>query len=141
VTQGGEGVCACASVRRTGRALTQLYDNILAPSGLRSTQYALLSQLASSEPIAMTDLAEVLGMDRTTLTRAVAPLERQGWLRVEEGSDRRTRQVRATPEGLTALATARPFWQEAQGRVVAGFGEERLAALRQELAALTAITH
>lgn len=131
-------VCACASVRRTGRALTQLYDAVLAPSGLRSTQYALLNRLDPDEPIAMGDLADALGMDRTTLTRALAPLERQGWLVVEDGTDRRTRLVRATEAGEAVLAQARPLWREAQGHVIARFGEDRLAALRRELAVLTA---
>lgn len=140
-TDSAATVCACASVRRTGRALTQLYDAIIAPSGLRTTQYALLNRLDLDTPVAMGDLAEMLGMDRTTLTRALAPLERQGWLRVETGPDRRTRQVRATPEGLATLARARPLWREAQDRVTARFGEERLAALRRELAALTAVAH
>lgn len=132
-------VCVCASVRRTGRALTQRYDAILAPSGLRSTQYSVLTQLRPDVPIAMADLTEALGMDRTTLTRALAPLERQGWVYIEVGSDRRTRQVRATPKGMATLAVARPLWREAQGGVIADFGEERLAALRRELAALAVV--
>jgi DNA-binding MarR family transcriptional regulator len=133
-----EILCACTSVRHTGRILAQLYDQILAPSGLRNTQFALLSLLDRDEPIGMGDLAEALGMDRTTLTRALAPLERQDWLLTEPAHDRRARQVRLTAAGVATLATARPLWQQAQDQVTAAFGAARLAALRQELAVLTA---
>jgi DNA-binding MarR family transcriptional regulator len=131
--------CACASVRRTGRALAQVYDAILAPSGLRNTQFALLSRLDQETPVGMGDLADLLAMDRTTLTRALAPLERQGWVVVEAGADRRTRQVRLTASGAATREAARPLWQQAQAHVTGQFGEERLAALRQELAELTAL--
>ena len=131
--------CACTSVRRTGRALAQVYDAIMAPSGLRNTQFALLSNLDQERPIGMGDLAETLVLDRTTLTRALAPLEREGWVIVEAGVDRRTRQVRLTASGAATRAAARPLWQRAQAHVAMKFGEERLAALRQELAALAAV--
>jgi DNA-binding MarR family transcriptional regulator len=130
--------CNCAAVRRTGRVLTQLYDEVLAPSGLRVTQFSLLAALARTGTIPMSELAGVAVMDRTTLTRNLAPLERAGWVRTEAGDDRRTRQVRLTEEGREALARALPFWQAAQARVGEQFGQERLAALRAELAALTA---
>ena len=131
--------CACTSVRRTGRALAQVYDAIMAPSGLRNTQFALLSRLDQETPVGMGDLAELLAMDRTTLTRALMPLERQGWDVVEAGADRRSRQVRLTEGGAATREAARPLWRQAQAHVAMKFGEERLAALRQELAALAAI--
>src|SRR5947209_7803298 len=74
--------CMCASVRRTGQALANLYDDILAPSGLRAMQFSLLSQLAGVEESTLTRLAEVRGIDRTTLTRNLAPLERDGFVTV-----------------------------------------------------------
>jgi DNA-binding MarR family transcriptional regulator len=131
--------CTCTSVRRTGRMLGQLYDTIMAPSGLRNTQFALLNRIDQETPVSMGDLAELLAMDRTTLTRALAPLERQGWVLVEAGTDRRTRQVRLTASGEATREAARPLWRQAQAHVAMKFGEERLAALRQELAALAAI--
>ncbi len=131
--------CACTSVRRTGRALAQVYDTMMAPSGLRNTQFALLSRIDQETPVGMGDLAELLALDRTTLTRALAPLERQGWLVSEAGADRRTRQVRLTADGAATRDAARPLWQQAQAHIAIKFGEERLAALRQELAALAAV--
>ena len=131
--------CACTSVRRTGRALAQVYDAIMAPSGLRNTQFALLSRLDREKPVGMGDLADLLAMDRTTLTRALAPLERQGWLLVEAGADRRTRQVRLTASGAATREAARPLWRQAQAHVAMKFGDARLAALRQDLTELTAL--
>lgn len=130
--------CNCAAVRRTGRVLTQVYDEVLAPSGVRVTQFSLLAALARTGTVSLNELAGVVVMDRTTLTRNLAPLERAGWVRTEAGADRRTRQVSLTEEGQAALARALPFWQAAQAQVSAQFGQERLAALRAELAALTA---
>ena len=129
--------CNCAAVRRTGRVLTQLYDEILAPSGLRATQFALLAGLARTGPVALGELARGMVMDRTTLTRNLAPLERAGWVRAETGGDRRTRRVGLTEAGREALERALPLWRAAQARVGERFGQERLAALRAELAALT----
>jgi DNA-binding MarR family transcriptional regulator len=129
--------CNCAAVRRTGRVLTQRYDEILAPSGLRVTQFSLLAALARTGTVPLTELAGVAVMDRTTLTRNLAPLERAGWVRTAPGYDRRTRLVCLTEEGSAALARAQPFWQAAQAQVSEQFGRERLAALRAELAALT----
>jgi DNA-binding MarR family transcriptional regulator len=131
--------CACASVRRAGRVMTQLYDGVLAPSGLRATQFSLLSRLANAGPLTLGDLAEAMVMDRTTLTRNLAPLERAGWVRTVRGDDRRRREVTITDEGRAMVARALPLWQVAQERVAGGFGPERLAALRAELAALTAM--
>ena len=131
--------CACTRVRRAGRALTRLYDEVLAPSGLRVTQYAVLATLTRLGPSAVGRLAEELAMDRTTLTRALAPLQREGLVRVDEGADRRTRLVRATATGEAAVARARPLWLEAQARVASSLGRERFESLLGELAAVEAL--
>src|SRR6266536_282788 len=79
--------CVCAALRRADRAITQTYDEILAPSGLHSTQFTLLAGLAQAAPIALNRLAALMGMDRTTFTRNLGPLRKPGWVRVEEGED------------------------------------------------------
>src|SRR3954451_1408808 len=121
--------CMCASVRRTGQALTNLYDDILAPSGLRAMQFSLLSHLASVEEATLTRLAEGRAIDRTTLTRNLAPLERDGLVTVAAGADRRTRVVRITEAGRAALKRAFPYWRTAQEQMLAGLGAERFGAL------------
>jgi DNA-binding MarR family transcriptional regulator len=131
--------CSCATVRRTGRVLTQLYDEILAPSGLRVTQFSLLATLARTGPVTLGELANGIVMDRTTLTRNLAPIERAGWVQTAAGADRRTRQVALTEAGRATLLAALPLWRAAQERVDQRFGRERAAALRAELATLTAV--
>jgi DNA-binding MarR family transcriptional regulator len=117
--------CALANVRRASRALTGMYDEALAPVGLRSTQFTLLAQIAATDGIPMTELADQLGMDRTTLTRNLAPLVRERWLRIEPADDRRVRLVSVTPTGFRLLAQAAPLRAAAQQRVVATVGRDR----------------
>ena len=132
--------CACFNVRKTARVVTQLYDEILRPTGLRITQFALLMAARSLEPVTVTRLAKLGAMDRTTLTRNLRPLEEQGLIRIAPGADRRERQVTLTPRGHQTLTTAFPLWQEAQARIAKGFGQERLQRLYTELADLRAIS-
>ena len=130
-------VCACDSVRSAARAITQRYDQILAPSGLRATQFSLLARLVNLGPLTLGELAAPLVMDRTTLTRNIALLEREGWVRVETGTDRRTRLVSVTDEGRAMALRALPLWDEAQAYVTGAFGLDRLKALRKELGTFT----
>ncbi len=129
--------CMCASVRRASRALTNLYDDILAPSGLRVMQFSLLVRLIDVDEAALTHLAEVQAIDRTTLTRTLAPLERDGLVTVTAGADRRTRIVRITDAGRAAMKRAFPYWREAQRQIITGLGGERFGALLGEMEALS----
>ena len=129
--------CVGTSVRRADRALTRLYDEALRPSGLATTQYALLATLARAEgPLRHHQLAAAQVMDGTTLTRTLAPLARDGLVQIAPGSDRRTRYVSLTPDGEAALERARPLWRAAQDRIVAEAGDEQIAALLDNLADL-----
>lgn len=128
--------CLCFSLRRTTRALTQVYDAALAPAGLTVSQFSVLSVIALAAPITMTRLARWLGMDRTTLTRAIAPLERDGLVQSLAGKDRRQRRLALTPAGSARLQAAMPHWREAQAQMTESFGAERSADLLSELASL-----
>ncbi|HEX6553251.1 MAG TPA: MarR family winged helix-turn-helix transcriptional regulator [Ktedonobacteraceae bacterium] len=130
--------CACATVRRTDRVLNQFYDEILAPSGLYITQFTLLATLSQAAPATINRLAEILDMDRTTLSRNLEVLAKQHMVRIEEGEDRRTRQVHLTQEGEQALRRALPLWQEAQARIEHALGRERFDGLLTELSAVRA---
>lgn len=132
--------CVGANIRRTDRAITQFYDAILAPSGMTAPQFGLLTMLAEVAPIMINRLAEVLSMDRTTLTRNLGPLTKQHLVSVEEGKDRRMRIVKLTAEGDQAIRRAWPLWQEAQSRIEQAFGRERVNALLAELAAVRELT-
>ena len=132
--------CACFNVRKTARVITQLYDEVLRPTGMRITQFALLMAAGGLGPVTVTRLAKLGAMDRTTLTRNLRPLEERELIHIESGEDRRERRVTLTPRGQHALATAFPLWQEAQAKIVKGFGQERLQRLYAELADLRAIS-
>jgi DNA-binding MarR family transcriptional regulator len=125
--------CACANLRRAARAVTQVFDEALAPSGLRATQFTLLVTSRLMGESTINELAEKMAMDRTTLSRNLKPLVRSGLLEVRRGEDLRTRLVRLTPAGEQALEEACPLWQHAQQETVSVLGEERYEALLGDL--------
>jgi DNA-binding MarR family transcriptional regulator len=127
--------CACRSLRRAARAVTQRYDEALRPAGLRITQYTLLVAVALSEPVRITRLADTLDLDRTTLARDLKPLTERRLVEVTAGDDRRTRVVRLTREGRAAIGRAYPLWQQAQAELVDGSPWPELADGLEELAA------
>jgi DNA-binding MarR family transcriptional regulator len=131
--------CACFTTRKAARALTALYDRALAPTGLRATQGTLLVALVRAGDVPVTRLAGILGMDRTTLTRNLEPLERTGLVAVRPGPDRRVKLAAITEAGRKALVRVMPLWREAQRQVVEGAGGARWDALRRELGRITAL--
>jgi DNA-binding MarR family transcriptional regulator len=135
----GTETCNCFAIRSAARHVTQLYDQFLAPTGLRSTQYAILATLEREGPLLIHALAKALVMDRTTLGRNILPLERDGSIRVEAApSDRRAKQLHLTGSGARRLETARLGWTEAQARFEAGVGPARAAELRALLGSVVA---
>lgn len=131
--------CVCFNLRRAARAVTQLYDEALRPSGLRATQLSVLSAVALLGPVTMTRLAELLVMERTTLTRNLRLLVEKELVRVAPGEDRRSRSARLTGRGRDALARALPLWKRAQTRIVEGLGRERWDDLLKGLTAAVAV--
>lgn len=127
------GACACSQLRRTARAASAIYDRYLAPVGLTVTQYAILVNIGRADRISRTELADLMGMERTTLTRNLQPLERQSLIKTTTGGDRRERLIHLTPTGLKRLESAYPLWAEAQRYFVAEVGEKGLTQLRSAL--------
>jgi DNA-binding MarR family transcriptional regulator len=131
--------CNCLAIRQASRHVTQFYDQLLAASGLRTTQYAILSRLQRGGPMPINGLAAALVMDRTTLGRNILPLERDGLIEIGASpKDRRRREVRLTAAGAARLRAARRGWVVAQQRFDEVFGAERAAALRDLLRKVTA---
>jgi DNA-binding MarR family transcriptional regulator len=121
--------CHCLAARRTARALTRDFEAKLRPYGLRATQFSILAALALKGPTPVSELAEVLGLERTTLTRSAAVLGRNGWVEVAPSEDARKHPLRLTPAGREKLEDAFPAWKEAQelaGQKLADGGEWRL---------------
>ncbi len=125
--------CTCANLRKAARVVTQAYDAALQPSGLKSTQFILLANLAGQDGMPLTQLAEALVMDRTTLTRNLRPLLREGLLRIDQEEDLRVRRVSLTDAGADAVEAARPLWEEMQVRIAARLGDERWAGFIEDL--------
>jgi DNA-binding MarR family transcriptional regulator len=130
--------CVCTSVRRADRALNRFYDDALRPSGLLTTQYALLKFIARApDEFTLRRLAEAQVMDRTTLSRNLDPLLREGYVEIVQGRDKRTRIVSITAGGREAIERATPLWEAAQARIAAEYGRGKVERLLNELAELT----
>ena len=126
--------CNSLAVREAGRSITQLYDQFMAPLGLRSTQFSLLLRLKRLGPTRINALAAELAMDRSTLGRNILPLQRDGLIDVApHAEDRRSKLLQLTPLGRERLAEARAQWVKAQTAFETAFGPERAAQLRELL--------
>lgn len=132
--------CLCATARAAARELTRRYDDALRPAGLRTTQVSLLSRLADDGPLPVSRLAARLGLERTSLTRELAVLSGRGLVASVTGGDRRARVVALTPAGEDALTAAWPHWERAQAEAQAALGADRVARLRDDLRAVSALT-
>jgi DNA-binding MarR family transcriptional regulator len=116
--------CLCANLRRTSRALTQLYETALRPLGLHSSQFTILQALSLTGEISQGRIGEILSMDSTTLTRTLAIMIRQGWVAERRGHDRRERLIRLAPAGKTRFRRALPVWQKVQSQLRAQWGDQ-----------------
>ncbi len=125
--------CTGAAIRRAARRTSQFYDDALKPLGLKLTQYSLLSNIDLLDRPTITELADHLVMDRTTLTRNLTPLRVSGWVHLEPGADRRSRAVVLTSRGTDLLAAVKPVWQQAEVALRAKAGDARLRKLRRLL--------
>jgi DNA-binding MarR family transcriptional regulator len=124
-------LCNCLAVRQAARHITQLYDQFLAPTKLRTTQLSILVRLRRSGPMTINALAEELLLDRTTLGRNIQPLRREGLIAIARGRvDRRSKEVSLTAEGVTRMRAAIKRWSAAQAQFEAAFGSRRTAELR-----------
>jgi DNA-binding MarR family transcriptional regulator len=131
--------CNCFAVRSAARHVTQFYDQLLAPTGLRTTQYSILAKLKRLGPLTINALAKETVMDRTTLGRNILPLERDGLIRIVKGAvDRRAKELRLTTAGEKRLQAARHSWSKAQADFETTFGPKRAATLRAMLRAVVA---
>lgn len=124
-----ETVCVCNKARRAARAVTRLYDEALAPTGLRITQYSLLRMMLRLGPQSITAVAEGTGLDRTTLARNLRPLQAEGLVAFGPGADQRERRITVTAKGRRRVERATPYWEQAQARISAVLGEENQARL------------
>lgn len=131
------GPCTCFRLRRAARRVSQHYDHALAAAGLTVNQYSILRR-TESEPRTLGQLAEALGMDRTTLTRNLRPLLDAGWLKETRGADARQKLIAVTAAGRRRIAAALPLWRQAQDTLQSLLGEDATRRLHADLDALVA---
>lgn len=126
--------CLCLHTQRAARALARLFDNALRPFGLNNGQFSLLMALNRPEPPSIGALAPFLAMDRTSLTAALKPLERRGLVQIKpDKTDRRSRLVQITGEGVALLEAALPTWRETHARLDAALSDGAPDRLRADL--------
>ena len=130
-------VCVCASLRMATRLVTRHYDRALAPAGVSTNGYSILVRLGRLGPLPLGALAAALAMDRSTLSREIAPLERGGLVKTSpDPDDRRRRLLELSDAGRARVLEAYGLWKQAQDSLAGEFGERRTAALVGELNAL-----
>jgi len=133
--------CLCLHVQRAARALARLFDDALRPVGLTNGQFSLMMSLNRPEPPPMGPVAALLAMDQTTLTAALKPLQRRGWIDVMENpKDRRRRLLSLTAEGKAALARALPIWESTHAAIDDRLPDGGPARLRQDLQAVSSMS-
>jgi len=132
-------VCVCNSLRMVTRAVTQLYDETLRPSGLRVTQFSILGLIARLGAANVTQLTQVLEIDQTTLTRSLKTLESDELIERVAQADARVKVVRLTAKGKQAVRAAYPLWKDAQQRVLRQIGAKAWADIQGLLASVPGI--
>ncbi|RYY26623.1 MAG: MarR family transcriptional regulator [Sphingomonadales bacterium] len=109
--------CACTTLRKAARAVGKAYDDALAPTGMTTAQFAILRNVSRGDAVPLSRLAENLVMDRSSLYRAIAPIEAKGWVALSAGPGK-AKLAALTDAGRTAMAAAEPYWEQAQKHVV-----------------------
>ena len=132
--------CNCQALRQAARRVTQAYDTHLALVGLKTTQYSILAKLNRLGPLSINELAKLMVMDRTTLGRAVKPLERDRLLAIGADDDGRKRSLKLTAAGQARLKAATAKWREAQKEFELAYGVLESAGLRTALQRVVAAT-
>ncbi len=130
--------CACIRTRRASRAVSRAYDGVLRPLGIKATQFILLIAVDQGKDRSTTELADALGMERTTLIRNLQLIERDGLIVTEVTDGRRHAQL--TTAGRRLLDAALPLWRKAQSSLVTQLGDETWASAKTNLEFIAAAT-
>lgn len=131
--------CACTILRKASRAVTRVYDEHLAGHGMTVTQFSILRNLARAAALPLSELAEKLVMDRTSLYRTIAPVERNGWVAITNGTGR-AKLAQLTDAGRAAMAAAEPDWEATQTQILGGIAPAEWQALQATLGRLIEAT-
>ena len=132
-TPSGPRLCYALAARKSARYLSRLYDSHLAPAGLSVSQFAILGLLKARGPLKIAELADRLIMERTSLVRALKPLQAAGWVVAERSDNGRAFDVTLSPSGLEKFAEAKPLWADAQAAFEGEVGRDRAIRFRDEI--------
>src|ERR1700730_16921003 len=133
-----ERECVAFRVRKLNRMVTAIYDSALASAGLKTSQYSVLVAVANREKARPAELAKLLQMDESTLSRNVERMCAKGWLRLEPDADRRSHLIEVTDKGQALIRKCLPAWQRAPTEVSQRLGADSVAALKSALRKLSA---
>jgi DNA-binding MarR family transcriptional regulator len=132
--------CSCNMIRESARKITQFYEGSLREAGIKPTQFSILAALANTGPIQLTQLANMLLLERTSLTRNLNVLERNGWVELQTGEeDLRQRVVSLSKKGYEQLDQAIPYWKKAQKAIANEMGQDTITGLKKTLNEMTEI--
>jgi DNA-binding MarR family transcriptional regulator len=132
-------ICNCINLRRSSQAITEVYDELMAPSGLKISQYLLLNTIKSLGPVSVSSLALEVRLDRTTIVRNLKPLEERGFIIDVATKGGRNRQLKLTDTCLEILEIATPLWVEAQNYIQQYLGSEDMNTLTVLLSKIEAL--
>lgn len=119
-------ICVCANLRKKTRLVTQFYDNLLQPTGLKVTQYSMLANIDLQQSVSISRLGEILLLDQTTITRNINLLKRNGYVDLtRDPQDARAKVITLTDKGVEKLNEATPIWQDIQERIINDIGLEK----------------
>lgn len=131
--------CLCLNIRRASRAVTEYYEQILEPSGIKIAQYSLLRHLELLEPATISVLAKHMRIDRTTLNRNMKPLSEAGLIAINPGKDPRSRLITLTTAGKAAVSNATVLWEQAQTALKDYMGDSGIEQFNALVAKLEAL--
>ncbi|MEB2279133.1 MarR family winged helix-turn-helix transcriptional regulator [Lysinibacillus xylanilyticus] len=119
-------ICVCANLRKKTRLVTQLYDKLLQPTGLKVTQYSMLANISHQQSVSISQLGEILLLDQTTITRNINLLKQNGYVDLtRDPQDARAKVITLTDKGIEKLNEAAPIWQDIQERIINDIGLEK----------------
>jgi len=130
--------CTNFNLKKATRVIQNMFDEAFRPVGLEGTQYTVLGNVFVFGPITLTKLADLMYVDRTTLARNLAPLERKGLLEIKQGSDRRAKFINITSKGKEVLSEALPLWRKTQEKIKNALGLENWDSMISNLTGLVA---
>jgi DNA-binding MarR family transcriptional regulator len=125
-----DDICLCTGLRQAAHAMTEIYDEALAPSGLKITMFRVIRRQSEAGEPTISELAGIVGLDRSSLGRNLKVLEREQLVTLIGGADERSKVVQLTDKGRKALKTALPLWRSVQQRMKSTLGAEQDAVFR-----------